>query len=648
MLYMGRFGFFLLYMCGDFMEHMFIPSLAFIGLCFTLTVLCRIPYAFAPLFSLTLLCVGGFFTAIYGDMHFFMQMLQYAGLLFFAPALYVYVRRERQKGGTPDILSALHVVMQLFTAWYFYAAKIRYFDEFYWASLAKAIFYDNSLLHTGSLIMESMVPKVHPPFAALLQVFFSLSPWGEQSYAEGAIGIAGFTVLLAFFAVIVALCRKHMPLFHAFLVATLVACIARCMGTQFKYGTYVMGYIEYYQAALLGLGLCVLGFMERSRLQTCVLFCTVVLLTGTKATSFLFAFCIVSISFLLNVVDYKMQHGKIFSLQIKDIFMLCKLPMLLFLGIVCTRLVWTVYLADVMQASAAMPILDTMPAEQVLRDATLMPQRIRTVGWDVLQVWLWAFFVLPVVFSSWLSEEFMSVFFTISPMLVAIVGAFFGMRAYMRICVPVRHVLVLCTLFIGTLLWFFLRIFIAVHMHSQHEIYTAGSYSRYIGAFFSCFIIYALVLLYTQMATRFAQYKKIFTMLLVGHTVAMLFILGFTPWTPPRAVPLPQEREAMAEVAAYLEQHTPPRSRIWFICQEKDRVKVATLRFLLQPQRYTDLNLPWNIATDDGILDIDALQNRIVQKNVDYIVIWSEGKNIRYKKDGLVQESNTQSALITL
>ncbi len=660
------------------MEYIVLTMIGFLGLCFSIAVLWRIPYGFAPLFALSYIGIGGYVAACFNLLTHFNVLNIFLGLFSILPSFFfsLYTSRKTVSAQQEHVcnvknadytIGAVHVFLQVYTVWYFYGAKIRYYDEFYWMTLTRDLFETGGLLSIASPIMESFVPTVHPPLASILQSFFSTNGLaflgiGTQVFHEGSAGIAGCSVLLALGSIVATLCRKYMPTWQAILVAVLVFCIARLFGSNFKENMYTMAYMEYYQAALFSLGISISCFMQRSALQTLALICTVVLLTSTKATSFLFALGFVCTYFIYNYFCYKKDKNNISFRHV------IKVTCFLLLGIVLSRLVWVYHITEVVQqflqnttASSELTMLaDTVAKKQMglferiknfmfVSDAF---QQFKNVPWEVLQIWGRAFLVFPLVYSAWLPMEFMSIFFTVLPIYIAFTLAYGISYFSLKMRMNKEHAIVLLVLSLGLLAWFFLRIVIAVHMHSEREIYNAASYSRYIGAYVAAIVALMALMFYTTLAKYCEKHKNIFAIILVAHVALTLLLAGFKPWVAPRHIALPESRLTLERAVQYVEQNTPESSRIWFINQGKDLLGNSIFRFLMMPNRRTDFKLPWAVSIDvhekDRVLDVDAMKQKAEAKNIDYIFIWNEKENIQYILNGQKLQSQGKPVLISL
>ncbi len=658
------------------MEQMLISTTAYMGLCFAMTVLWRIPYAFAPLFTLAFLGLGGFAAAACAQWHVFAKVSTYLGLAAFIPFAVLFFRQKNQQDAR--VLCLIHTGIQFFSVWYYYGAKLRYFDEFYWATLSHDFFRTGTLLNAISPIMESGVPKVHPPLMALWQGFFSTTVWGEPVFQEGSIGLASFTLLMALFCLVVYLCREHMPLVHALAVACLAVCLVRLLGTNVRDGLYVMGYAENYQAALLSLGLCLSCFLLRSPLQIVALLVTVLLLTMSKATSYLFVLSIVAVYTTVAVCRYgeEKRHrpnapcGK----NLRASLAVC---MLLLVATVAIHTAWVMHIHAEQQLFAQNQLAQNQQKtqesqkESVKKQTTQMQregassasvpmnvgimthgnsvmERFSSISWAVLPVWLWGMLELPLLHSPMIPASYMVIFFTFLPLYMyplCMGGAsiFFFKTSYKK-----EDMAVFVLLSGGLVAWFFLRFIIASLWHSPEELYRVASYARYMSAFFAPVLVYMTLVFHIRIGYAYVRNAWIYYAFLFFFPVSLMLLGNFSPWHPPREVSAQENRLSMERATAYLQAHTPLGARIWFIMQEDDKEAFSAMRYLTFPQYRTDLRLPCLVPTQEGILSLDALFPRAKKTNVDYILLWNEQQNIRYRLGEQVYESAGQPVLIPL
>ncbi len=660
------------------MEYTFLTTASFLGLCISTAVLLRIPYAFAPLFVLTFLGIGGYTAASFAHLHVFLQTSLYTGLISFLPALFFFLRKKPPCSTL--VLSASHAALQCFITWYYYGAKLHYYDEFYWAALARDLFQSGALLQGISPIMESLIPKVHPPFMMLLQSFFSTIPGKELLYQESSVGVACLTVLLAFFCLVVQFCHKHMPLFHALAVGIFALILVRVIGTNLDNGVYVMGYVENYQAALFSLGICLTCLMSRSYLQFFALLSTVLILTMTKATSHIFAFCIISLYFLLTLYAFwKERKQEKPSTSLKDFGISLGICALLFTSVVAFKIHWTLqeHRAYAQYAQLQVPAKPSPPAKDFTpkssqaqepsasKDVQKSPQtkisledvtntssivnNWKGLPWEHLRTWLWGLLELPLLHSPYIPARYMPIFFTLLPLyvymffLMALGYFFFGIR-YKK-----EDIHVLSFLSLSLAVWFFLRFIIALHFHSPEEIARVASYARYMSVFVAPILVHMTIVYHIRVGTAYVKNKSIYYLSLLFFPIGLILICGFIPWLTPRHVPLPEKRLTMERAATYLENHTPKGARIWFISQQKNIETLSIARYFIFKERRTDLALPWQIPTsEEGIINLDALLPLAQSKHVEYIFLWNEKTNLHYRLAGNVYESAKKPILIPL
>ncbi len=659
-----------------FMEYTLLTTASFLGLCISTAVLWRIPYAFAPLFVLSFLGFGGYMAASFAHLHVFLQTSLYAGLISLLPALFFFIRKKPPCSTL--ILSASHAALQCFITWYYYGAKFRYHDEFYWAALTRDLFQSGALLQGISPVMESLVPKVHPPFMMLLQSFFSTIPGKELFYQESSAGVACLTVLLALFCLVAHFCHKHMPLFHALAVGIFALILVRVIGTNLDNSVYTMGYVENYQAALLSLGICLICFMSRSYLQFFALLSTVLILTMTKATSHLFALCIISLYFLLALCAFWKERKQEIS-AFKDFGVSVGICALLFISVVAFKVHWTlqVHRANTQYAQLQVPakpspsVKDFTPKSSPVQEpsapenAQKSSQTKISLGditnsasivdnwkgmpWEHLRIWFWGLAELPLLHSPYIPAHYMTIFFTLLPLyvymffLMALGYFFFGVR-YKR-----KDMHVFSFLSLSLALWFFLRFIIALHFHTPAEIARVASYARYMSVLLAPLLVHMTMVYHMRVGTAYVKNKCIYYLSLLFFPIGLMLICGFTPWIAPRHIPLPEKRLTMERATTYLENHTPKGARIWFISQQKKNETLGIARFFILKERRTDLTLPWQIPTSkDGIINLDALLAQAQSKQVEYIFLWNEKTNLHYSLAGKIYESAKKPVLIPL
>ncbi len=657
------------------MEQTLLTTASYIGLCFSMAALWRLPYAFAPLFTLAFLALGGFVAAFFGQLPLFFHTSVLLGLAALLPALFFFFRRHN----SPENLwiSLCHAGGQCFIAWYYFGAKFRYFDEFYWAALYQDLFQTGALLAASSPIMETAIPKIHPPLMGIFQYFFSTIPWGESVYQEGSAGMAGFAVLLALFTCVAHICRKYMPLLPAVLVATLVLTMSRIFGTNVSQGVYTIGYAEYYQGALFALGTSLVCFLPPSTLQRVAILATLLLLTLSKATSFLFGLGIIALYGILTV--YQDHLGK----QVIQNTECAPVPkprkhlhtlawcLMMFLTVGAMHFPWVYHIKKEQQNFAhaqqvpsttlTAPIVsgsianakNTTQKEKItlgnMTHGASILKSSKDIPSEVLAIWGRALWVSPLLLSSWLSESTMSIAFTLFPLYASFIVAILCTSFFLRTTVKKEHWLALAMLSTGFLAWFFLRIFIAIHAHSPEEVYRAASFARYMGAYFVAILAHMALMYFTSLSTAYTKYKSVFYITLLVPLGVLLVVIQFSPWQPPRHIALPEKRLAMEKVAQYVDTHTPKGARIWFLSQTVDKEAFWAFRYLVLDQRRTDLRLPWTIAPNkDGFVGLDELLPEAHKKRVDYILLWNEKTPITYSLQGKTYQSADFPLLIPL
>ncbi len=650
------------------MDYYLLTGISFLGICFFIKVLSGIPYAFAPLFALAYVGLGGYVAAYYMHLEPFLQYSMYAGLVVFLPSLYYCIKKYTPDKASDYAISALHAVAQCFIIWYYYGAQIRYFDEFYWAAYSREIFNTGALFSQNSLLLEAAIPLAHPPLMAILQSFFSTVPWIEASFHEGSIGMAGFTLLLALACCVAAISRRYMPLLPALVLALLVASTARVFGTSFKAGVYVMAYAEYYQAALLSLGIVLVCFMQNSVVRTWALLVTVVLLTLSKATSFLFALAIFSVFAVRVFYTYRQEREQQAVHARQDFYKGLGLCVTMLLLIIVSRYSYVSHLVDKTEThtqhtqqvvkqkasaqSTAPSSAPSAPEKNVSQLTSSAPEKntqtnlfvkirdfiytgssfeeLKDIPWEVVQVWGHAFMVFPYVYSPWLSDAFMSVFFTgwvICLVFLVIVGVGYKCN---YIAFKKEHTLILAVLLIGYVAWFALRILIAIQMHSTEEVYRAASYPRYVGAYFAGVMTFMLMAFYTNQEKLFASGKKVLTGVLCLQTGLFLVVIGFSPWAPPRSIPLPAKQERVYEAALMVQEQLPEKARVWIVIPERSKENFVMMRYALL-EKYKVIALPWYVSPDaQNVLQVQPLLARAKAKNIDYVVLWGADTDIRY------------------
>ncbi len=559
-------------------------------------------------------------------------------------------------GGGPDVEPILFSGALLALPWYFHGVALRYYDEFFWGNLLKALLLDSRPLTAASPLGGTGIPLLNPPGPALLQSLFM--PGG---FDEAGMAVGGMALVLALGSLVLHLARPVLGLGRALLLALLCACLARCTGTLHE-GVYLVGYTEYLQGSVFATLLAVAVFEPDARRRNAVLLPGLALLALIKATGFLFALGVAAVaaSTAAGPPPTPLPDAARSSAgrrpRLRAAFRCLGTALLLLLPVLLAKLLWDWHVhfqlrpetgdiaariaadaprtlaklgADALSATAALPDVSS-PAGTAASAAPPAPGSTAFYR-ETLAALARAFYGRPLLLSPLLPESAMSVLTSTFSLLLQGAAALWllARRAAVRPTPAQGRALALLTA--GLAGWIAVRWLVSVQAHTPAEALRAASYERYIGAYMAgCLVLFTLIF-HTRLAASPGRAARLSPPLLAGQTLLTLILCGaLPPWPRPADVPPGPVREDMEQAAALLAARTPPGSRIWFIEQNTDNRKTWALRYLAAPDRLVGLPADtWSLGAPYDAQDRysrplppEALRGLARDNRIDYLLLW--------------------------
>lgn len=644
---------------------MYLSCLAFLGYVLFARRRVPLPFGYLPLCALALLTVGGFAAALAGHFTAYRTGAGVLGLALLAAAagegLPDLLRgRSNPERRTRDSAESLAEPL-LFSAallalpWYFHGVALRYYDEFFWGNLLKALLMDGRPLTGASPLSGTGIPLLNPPGPALLQSLFM--PGG---FDEAGMAVGGMALTLALACLVLHLTRQMLGLGRALLLALLCACLARCMGTLHE-GIYLVGYTEYLQSSVFAALLVTAVFEPDARRRNAVLLPGLALLTLIKATGFLFALGVVAVAAAAAAAPAPgtppdPSGPAMRRPRLRAATRGLATALILLIPVVLAKLLWDWHVhfqlrpesgdiaariaadaprtlarlgTDALSAATAPPLSD--PAGAAAPAPTPPGPGSPAFYRETLKALALAFYGRPLLFSPLLPESVMSVLTSSFSLLLQAIAALWLLvrRAGTRPTPTQGRVLAL--LGIGLLGWIAVRWLVSVQAHAPAEALRAASYERYIGAYMAGCAVLFMAIFHTRLAGAPGRAGRLSPPLLAGQTLLTLILCGaLPPWPLPGDAPPGPVREDMARAASLLASATPPGSRIWFIEQNTDNQKMWSLRYLAAPERLVGLpSDSWSLGApyDAGDrysrpLSPEELRTLARDNGIDYLLVW--------------------------
>lgn len=667
---------------------MYLSCLSFLGYVLFARRRIPLPFGYLPLCALALLTVGGFATALAGHFPAYRTGAGVLGLALLAATAgeslldLLRERRRRDDEGSADRaaraalpansaattghrpaarLSAENLAEPLLFStallalpWYFHGVVLRYYDEFFWGNLLKALLLDGRPLTGSAPLGGTGIPLLNPPGPALLQSLFMPGDFDEAGMAVG-----GMALVLALVSLVLHLTRPILGLGRALLLALLCACLARCMGTLHE-GIYLVGYTEYLQSAVFAALLVTAVFEPDARRRNAVLLPGLALLALIKATGFLFALGVVAVAAVVAATDLApppdasgpaMRRPRLRA-AMRGLATL----LILLMPVVAIKLLWDRHVhfqlrpesgdiathiaveaprtlarlgTDALSAATAPPL--PAPGGTAACVPTPPAPGSPTFYRETLKALALAFYGRPLLLSPLLPENVMSVLTGTFSLLLQGIAALWLPARLARIRPTPAQGRALILLGIGLLGWIAARWLVSVQAHSPAEALRAASYERYVGAYMAGCAVLFTAIFHTRLAGASGRARRLSLPLLAGQTLLTLILCGaLPPWPRPGDVPPGPVRADMAQAASLLASATPPGSRIWFIEQNTDNQKMWSLRYLTAPERL--VGLPpgaWSLGApyDAGDrysrpLSPEDLRPLARDKEIDYLLLW--------------------------
>ena len=572
------------------------------------------------------------------------------------PALAAGNGHGTMAGGGPDAEPILFAAALLALPWYFHGVALRYYDEFFWGNLLKALLLDGRPLTAASPLGGTGIPLLNPPGPALLQSLFM--PGG---FDEAGMAVGGMALVLALGSLVLHLVRPVLGLGRALLLALLCACLARCMGTLHE-GVYLVGYTEYLQGSVFAALLAVAVFEPDARRRNAVLLPGLALLALIKATGFLFALGVAAVAAstaagpLPDAARSPAAPAHRRS-RLRAAFRCLGTALFLLLPVLLIKLLWDWHVhfqlrpesgdiaariaadaprtlaklgTDALSAAAALPDVSA-PAGPAASAAAPPAPGSPAFYRETLAALARAFYGRPLLLSPLLPESVMSVLTSTFSLLLQSAAALWllARRAAVRPTPAQGRALALLTA--GLAGWIAVRWLISVLGHTPAEALRAASYERYIGAYMAgCLVLFTMIF-HTRLAASPGRAARLSLPLLAGQTLLALILCGaLPPWPRPADVPPGPVREDMEQAAALLAARTPPGSRIWFIEQNTDNRKTWALRYLAAPDRLVGLPADtWSLGAPYDAQDRysrplppEALRALARDNRIDYLLLW--------------------------
>ncbi|MEG2172742.1 MAG: hypothetical protein RRY29_05730 [Desulfovibrionaceae bacterium] len=538
---------------------MCIPILSFVGYVYFLARWASIAVGLAPFVVLGGLFVIAYLTSFAHTFIFVHQLVLLVGLAAGIGTLILSCTTQ-QSSHTAERLRQIHGLVGivlgglLFFVWYYHGTLLSYYDEFFWGGFAKSFYHEGGLWTSLSALPRDDMSQAYPPMPAILaNLFMPLrGPFTEQSIAMGGVALVLSTGCLAYHY-----SQERLGQIQAGVLAGIVACTVRVIGAKCE-GFYLIGYADYLQGAVFACLLCFAIFEKNPLRKTLLLMLGLPMLALCKQTGIVLCLCVI-----LSALLQQYLHGvRLHRLSVNLTLML--LPTLLSYG------TWTAYTKKyIVQPAGSGALLDIRAA---LADPLL---------WPSFKAYAWAFVERPLLVSpslGWLNYGTGTLSFFL-------VGAGLYVLARCRTHAWDKNASAqILLLLLGAAGWFVLHWYAGFVFFVEPDLYKAACYERYIGPYVSA--VWSVFLLMFFMTLAQKPGNTLLINVLLGLNALALIVVCTLPWERPAALSFSAVRQKMTQAAQYLETHTPPHSKIYFVPSGGSTAEEWSLRYLLLPARH--------------------------------------------------------------
>ena len=504
---------------------------------------------------------------------------------------------QRGKSCVEEILpSLLFLWLLCFFYWHYAAARLTYWDEFFWGGFVKHLVQENSLWDWSSVLPRRDSVLLYPPMVTLLQSL--LQPAG--TYSESAIALGEAAVLLSCAGVVVHVARQRLSPAASCLIALIAFCLFRALGTtQGRFASYLFAYGDSLQLSLyasLGLLLCYskerkIGLLFAGGLPLLIL---------CKASGVLLALCLwgawaLQVFFTRNKETLCLKLWRAGGVALPAI---------------CFWLLWRLYM-ELFITSGIPPAAASFHAGW----ETL---------WKVCLAYVQAFWGRDtMIIPYWGSVLVVSR----TIVLLMIQMLIFGMCwRKLKASFRLHNKIAVIVLFAGFWGWILAHIYVTVFCMSPEEQSRAASFERYIPVALGPLLLSAFCCLLEQGE---AGGKRLFRKGMICITIALFLSLSIWGMLPTKG--LPPSIASVEQAAGLLRRSVPAGASYWLVTGQKDYVYANACQYFLMPDyreapvenrfRFNSHGSP-ETALLAGTLPM-PLKERVQEQKVDYLLLWN-------------------------